>query len=153
MPNTIGTTPGSGRLARVADLGAGDAFAQYIAAVTGPYRVVGYDFLTVANTVITLGTDPSTIPAGATHALLQVETTDADTDTDGVRDAIRFRQDNISPTSTVGMLLEGGTVMDLCPISVSGGDDVSELDQVKLIAAQTGQSMKVNIEYRAYAAA
>lgn len=153
MPNTIGSTPGSGRQVRVAKLGTGGEFAQHIAAVTGPYRVLGYDFLTIANTTITLGTSPSVIPAGATHALLQIEATSTASDSDGVADGIRLRQDNTAPTASQGLLVQGGTVMELAPISVSAGEDVSELDQVKLIAAQAGQSMKVNIEYRSYAAA
>lgn len=152
MPNTIPVTPGSGRSARTAKLGSGGEFAQVIAAATGPYQVLGYDSLTVGASALALGSSPSSVPAGATHALISVEPTAAASDTDGVTDGIRVRQDNTAPTATVGIFLPGGTVMEVAPITISAGEDVVALTRVKLIRAQA-TDMKVTVEYRSYSAA
>lgn len=154
MSNTIGTTEGSGRRARTGKLGSGGEFSQYIAATTGPYQVLGYETLTVATSALTLGGTLSgnVPPAGATHALISVEPTATGSDTDGVTDGVRVRQDNTAPTSSVGIFVPGGSVMEVCPITISGGEDVPALGRVKLIAGQA-TSMKVTVEYRTYAAA
>lgn len=156
MSNTIGTTPGAGRALRTGQLGAGGEAAQYIAATTGQYQVLGYETISVTNTAggVTLGISlaGAVPPAGATHALLSLKPTATGTD------LIRVRQDNVAPTnagtagSGGGLPLFGGEVMEVCPITVSAGVDTPALGRVKVIAGQAA-AMELTVEYRSYAAA
>lgn len=61
--------------------------------VTGGLKPLGYQQLSVAGTAATL-----TVPAGTTLAMLAIES-----------NAVRYRDDGTSPTSTVGMPMSVGT--------------------------------------------
>jgi hypothetical protein len=65
--------------------------------------------------------------------------------------SVRFRHDTGNPVSAPrgnansGMLMAPGTALELAPVD---GDDVPQLDRVKLIAVDA--ATVVTVEYRAY---
>ena len=88
-----------------------------------PTVVSGAQFnLTVSTTAVTL-----TVPSGATHALISVETGD-----------VRMREDAVSPTSTDGIYIAAGTIVEL-PLP----------NALRFIRAG-GVDAKLNVTYRKY---
>jgi hypothetical protein len=63
---------------------------------------VGFETLSVTTSAKPL----ASIPATATSAIIQVESTI-------ITDAIRFREDGVAPTNTVGMFASNGDKFDL----------------------------------------
>lgn len=153
MSVSIPVTPGTGRNARTFTLGTSGEFAQAVGAITGPYKCLGYERIVVSNAAVALGGSlvGAITPAGATHALIAVEATSTASDTDGLPDGIRMRQDNTAPTVTVGLLIQGGYPVEVCPVKFDSPtqDYLPALEQVKLIRAQA-TDMTVMVEYRAY---
>lgn len=80
----------------------------------------GYSQITGLSSAKSLGT----VPAGATHALVQAEAKD-----------IRWRADGTDPDANVGMLIAAGTTVEI----------KGQLGRVKII--ETSASAKANVTF------
>lgn len=100
MADDLAVTPGSGAIMRTKQLASG-SHAQVVMVVTcPPTAVAGNQTLSVTTAADTT----LTVPAGATHALLTVDTGAGD---------IRYWEDGSSPSSTAGLLVPAGGVAEL----------------------------------------
>jgi len=104
---------------------ASNIFAQVVAVLTTPPTVLaGNQTLSVVT-----GSDSTlTVPTGATHALMTVDTGGGD---------IRYWEDGSSPSTTAGLLVPAG-----------GAAELTNLANVKM-RATTGTAA-VNVSYRKY---
>lgn len=96
--------------------------------VTARKTVLGCKSTTVAATAKALGAAGIDIPAGATHALVSI---------DGA--AVRMRDDNVDPTTSVGLYAPDGSVLEFC---------LADLTDVAFIAV-TGTA-NINVSYYKY---
>lgn len=93
------------------------------------YTVLGFGSATQTGaTAKSIGATGITVPAGATHALVSI---------DGA--AARMRDDNTDPTTTAGLYVPDGSVMELC---------MADFTDVAFIAV-TG-TISINISWRKY---
>ena len=124
MADNLGVTPGSGATMRTWELSTG-IHAQATGVITmKPTVLSGNQTLTLST-----GSDTSlTVPTGATHALLTVDT--------GGGDA-RYWEDGSSPSASAGLLVPAG-----------GAAELTTLASVKL--RSTSGSVAVNVSYRKY---
>lgn len=124
MADNITVTPGSGATMRTKELSAG-VHAQTVMVVTMlPTVVAGNQTLTVSTTPDTT----LTVPTGATHALMTVDTGGGD---------IRYWEDGSSPSTSAGLLVPAGSAAEL-----------TNLSSVKM--RSTTGTAAVNISYRKY---
>jgi hypothetical protein len=124
MADNLGVSPGSGASLRTKELAAG-VHAQVVALLTMiPTILTGNQTLSVAT-----GADTTlTVPTGATHALMTVDTGGGD---------IRYWEDGSSPSASAGLLVPAG-----------GAAELTNLGNVKL-RATTG-TVAINVSYRKY---
>lgn len=115
-------TEGTGRQARARDLG-GTLVSPMVEVVTAIPDVVGFQ-----NPSVTTAVALPSIPSGATHAVMTVDTGGGN---------IRFREDATNPTASVGMLVQAGAAVEF-----------TNLADVRIIST-TGTTV-VNITYRRY---
>lgn len=141
MADNVAVTPGSGATIRSRDLGEDSGTsgveAQGIMVRGWPPIVKGTDVaISVGGSVVKSGSG-LTIPSGTTHVLVSVEAGD-----------VRYREDNTAPTSTGGILLTSGTLIELA-IPVSG--TTLEPTYLQFIEASTsGGAATLNLSYRQY---
>lgn len=69
-----------------------------------------------------------TVPSGATHALMTVDTGSGN---------IRFREDGTNPTTSIGLLVQAGAAVEL-----------TNLSNIRIIS--TSATTVVNVSYRRY---
>jgi hypothetical protein len=86
------------------------------------------DVIGFQNAAVTTAVALPSIPAGATHALLVVDTGGGN---------LRFREDATNPTTSVGLLVQAGNAVEL-----------TNLADVRIIS--TTGTTNVNISYRRY---
>jgi len=125
MADDVAITPGTGAAKMRAKELSSNIFAQVVAVLTTPPTVL------TGNQTISLatGSDTSlTVPTGATHALMTVDTGGGD---------IRYWEDGTSPSTSAGLLVPAG-----------GAAELTNLASVKM-RATTG-TVAVNISYRKY---
>lgn len=124
MTDNLGVTPGSGATMRTKELSAG-VHAQVIAALTMvPTVLAGNQTLSVVT-----GSDTTlTVPTGATHALVTVDTGGGD---------LRYWEDGSSPSSSAGLLVPAG-----------GAAELTNLANVKM--RSTVGTVSINVSYRKY---
>jgi hypothetical protein len=93
---------GSGAFGRAWEY-ASNKFMPYFQAVTAKPSVVGFENNSV-NATTAESLNGGSIPSGATHALLAVDTGGGD---------LRFREDATNPTASVGLLVPAGQAVEL----------------------------------------
>ena len=125
MADDVAVTAGAGPVKMRAKELASNIFAQVVAVLTTPPTVLaGNQTLSVVT-----GSDSTlTVPTGATHALMTVDTGGGD---------IRYWEDGSSPSTTAGLLVPAG-----------GAAELTNLANVKM-RATTGTAA-VNVSYRKY---
>lgn len=101
------------------------------AMVTGG-RCLGYEQITIDDS----GAVKLNVPEKAVIALLSIESSETATNKDLV---LRYREDSIPPTSSVGMPLGDGTVFEI--------KDSINLVNTSFIGVEAGLSHKLNIQY------
>jgi hypothetical protein len=116
-----GFTPGVGGTARSRTVG-GVEIPMVEVDTAIPTVLGGFQNLSVTTAVAL------TVPSGATHALMTVDTGSGN---------IRFREDGTNPTASVGLLVQAGNAVEL-----------TNLANVRIIST-TGTTV-VNISYRKY---
>jgi hypothetical protein len=123
MTDNFQVTPGTGITLRTKDL-SGKHLQVLFAASMIPTVVAGNQTLSVGT-----GSDTTlTVPSGATHALITVDSGGGN---------IRFWEDGTSPSTTNGLLISAGSAAEL-----------TNLSNIKM-RATTG-TVAVNISYRRY---
>lgn len=90
---------------------------------------IGHQQLTVSSSAVALTVPSNTRP---THALIQC----------GATNTVRWRADGTAPTTTVGILIAAGAVLDLTDPM---GDYGSVIAKIQLIA--TSADATVDVEY------
>lgn len=114
------------RVVRAKDIGAAsERLLQFLGAVTAPPTVLA------GNQTLSVGTAADvllTVPVGATHALLTVDTGGGD---------IRYWEDGSSPSATAGLLIPAGAAAEL-----------TNLATIKM--RSTTGTVVTNVSYRRY---
>lgn len=122
---TVVAADGTTKTLRSKDVGAGVQVQVVEVATMIPTPVVGSETIAVGTAVDAV----LTVPVGATHALLTVDTGGGD---------VRYWEDGTSPSSAAGLLIPAGGVAEL-----------TNLANVKM--RSTVGNVNVNVAYRKYA--
>jgi hypothetical protein len=121
VPDNYGYTPGTGGTARSRKVGSIDIpmveVDTAIPTVLSGFQNIG---VTTAQAL--------TVPTGATHALLTVDTGGGN---------IRFREDGTNPTTSIGLLVQAGAAVEL-----------TNLANIRIVS--TTGTTTVNVSYRKY---
>lgn len=117
-----GFTPGSGATARARNP-SGTLYIPMVEVDTAiPTVLSGFQNISVTTA------QALTVPSGASHALLTVDTGGGN---------IRFREDGTNPTASIGLLVQAGAAVEL-----------TNLANVRIVST-TGTTV-VNVSYRRY---